>query len=156
MPEVNASFGGDHVLIHGNVNVGMAVATDDGLTVAVIRNADQLSLRQIATASRDLASRARDNKLTLDELTGSTISVSNMGMLEVDSFAAIINVPNAAMIAVSTAKRVPVATDDDSIEIRWQMNMTGSFDHRVVDGAVGANFMNAVRRFLESPTRLLG
>jgi len=156
MPEVNASFGGDHVLIHGNVNVGMAVATDDGLTVAVIRNADQLSLRQVATASRELASRARDNKLTLDELTGSTISVSNMGMLEVDSFAAIINVPNAAMIAVSTAKRVPVATDDDSIEIRWQMNMTGSFDHRVVDGAVGANFMNAVRRFLESPTRLLG
>lgn len=155
MPEVNASFGGDHIMIHGAVNVGMAVATDDGLTVAVIRNADQMSLRQLAAASRDLAGRARENKLSLDELTGSTVSVSNMGMLQVDNFAAIINGPNAAILAVSTAKRVPVAVDDENIEIRWQMNVTGSFDHRVVDGAIGAQFMNAVRAYLENPTRLL-
>lgn len=155
MPEVNASFGGDHVLIHGEVNVGMAVATDDGLTVAVMRNTDQLSLREVAVASRDLAVKARENKLALSELTGSTISVSNMGMLEVDSFAAIINGPNAAILAVSTAKRVPVAVDDETVEVRWLMNMTGSFDHRVVDGAIGAKFMNSVRGFLEKPTRLL-
>lgn len=156
MPEVNGSFMGDHVLIHGAVNVGMAVAIEDGLTVAVIRNTDQMTLRQVAAATRDLASRARENKLSLDELTGSTISVSNMGMLEVDSFSAIINGPNAAIMAVSTAKRVPVATDEETIEVRWQMNVTGSFDHRVVDGAIGANFMNAVRGYLENPTRLLG
>ena len=155
MPEVNASFGGDHIAIHGAVNVGMAVATDDGLTVAVVRNADRLSLRGIAAESKDLATRARENKLTLDELSGSTISVSNMGMLDVDMFAAIINGPNAAILAVASAQRVPVAVDDESIEVRWQMKVTGSFDHRVVDGAIGAKFMNQVRGYLENPTRLL-
>jgi pyruvate dehydrogenase E2 component (dihydrolipoamide acetyltransferase) len=155
MPEVNASFGGDHVLVHGAVNIGMAVATDEGLTVAVMRNADQLSLRQVAAASRDLAGRARENKLGLDELTGSTISISNMGMLHVDNIAAIINGPNAAILAVSTAQRVPVAVDDETVEVRMQMNVTASFDHRVVDGAIGAKFVNAVRGYLENPTRLL-
>ncbi|MBL8064948.1 MAG: 2-oxo acid dehydrogenase subunit E2 [Chthonomonadaceae bacterium] len=155
MPEVNASFGGDHIAIHGAVNVGMAVATDDGLTVAVVRNADRLSLRGIAAESKDLATRARENKLTLDELSGSTISVSNMGMLDVDMFAAIINGPNAAILAVASAQRVPVAVGDESIEVRWQMKVTGSFDHRVVDGAIGAKFMNQVRGYLENPTRLL-
>ncbi len=155
MPEVNASFGGDHVLLHGDVNVGIAVATDQGLTVAVMHQAQNLTLRQVAVKSRELASRARDNKLSLDELSGSTISISNMGMLEVDNFAAIINGPNAAIIAVSTAKRVPVAMDDETIEVRWQMNVTASFDHRVVDGAVGAKFVNSIRNYLENPTRLL-
>ncbi|MBS1721515.1 MAG: 2-oxo acid dehydrogenase subunit E2 [Armatimonadetes bacterium] len=156
MPEANASFGGDHILIHGGIHVGMAVAVDEGLTVAVMRNANAMTLRQVAAASRDLAGRARENKLTLDELTGSTISISNMGMLGVDNFAAIINGPNAAILAVSTAKRVPVVmNDEDEIEVRWRMNVTGSFDHRVVDGAGGAKFMNIVRRLLESPTHLL-
>ena len=155
MPEVNASFGGDHILVHGAVHVGMAVATEDGLTVAVMRDADTMTLREVAVATKQLAGKARDNKLTLDELTGSTISVSNMGMLEVDNFAAIINGPNAAILAVSTAKRVPVAVDEDTIEVRWQMNVTGSFDHRVIDGAIGAKFVNTVRGFLENPTRLL-
>ena len=155
MPEVNASFGGDHILQHGAVNVGMAVATDEGLTVAVVRNTDHMGLRELSMVTKELAAKARDNKLSLDELTGSTISVSNMGMLEVDSFSAIINGPNAAILAVSTAKRVAVPVDDDDIEIRWQMNVTGSFDHRVVDGAIGAKFMNAVRRYLEAPTNLL-
>ncbi|MBS1713714.1 MAG: 2-oxo acid dehydrogenase subunit E2 [Armatimonadetes bacterium] len=155
MPEVNAVFGGDHVLLKGAVNIGMAVAVDDGLTVAVLRDADTLTLRQVSHASKDLAARARDNKLSLDELSGSTFSISNMGMLGVDNFAAIINGPNAAILAVSTAGRKPVATDDESIEIRWRMNMTGSFDHRVVDGATGAKFMNVVRKFLENPTHLL-
>lgn len=156
MPEVNASFGGDHVLLHGAVNVGMAVAVDDGLTVAVTKNTDQMTLRQVAATTRDLAGKARDNKLSLDELSGSTISVSNMGMLDVDVFAAIINGPNAAILAVSTAKRKPVVVNDnDEVEVRWRMNVTGSFDHRVVDGASGARFMNAVRRLLENPTHLL-
>ncbi|MCW5938944.1 MAG: 2-oxo acid dehydrogenase subunit E2 [Fimbriimonadaceae bacterium] len=155
MPEVNASFGGDHVLVHGGVHIGVAVAVDDGLTVPVLKNADQLSLRQIAQSVRDLAGRARENKLSLDELSGSTFSISNMGMLDVDVFAAIVNTPNAGILAISSARRKPVVTDSDELEVRWRMNITGSFDHRVVDGAIGAKFVNAVRSFLENPTRLL-
>lgn len=155
MPEVNASFGGDHVLQHGGVHIGMAVAVEDGLTVPVIRNADQLTLRQINAASKDLAGRARDNKLKLDEMQGSTFSISNMGMLDVENFAAIINGPNAGIIAVASSRRIPVVNESDELEIRTRMNMTGSFDHRVVDGAVGAKFMNVVRDYLQNPTRLL-
>ncbi len=155
VPAVNGSFAGDHVLLHGAVNIGMAVALDDGLTVPVLRHADQMTLRQIAAASKDLAVRARENRLGLDELSGSTFSVSNMGMLDVDVFAAIINTPNAAILAVSSARRKPVVSGDDELEIRWRMNVTGSFDHRVVDGAVGAQFMGVVRSYLENPSRLL-
>jgi pyruvate dehydrogenase E2 component (dihydrolipoamide acetyltransferase) len=155
VPEVNASFGGDHVVLHGRVHIGIAVAVDEGLTVPVLRDADKMTVREISQAARDLVARARENRLGLDELSGSTFSVSNMGMLEVDVFAAIINIPNAAILAVSSARRKPVVTEGDELDVRWRMNITGSFDHRVVDGAVGAKFMNVVRAFLERPTRLL-
>ncbi len=155
MPVVNSTYQGDHLLQYGTVNVGMAVALDEGLTVPVIKNADNMTLRQISAASRDLATKARDNKLSPDELGGSTFSVSNMGMLDVDEFTAIINAPNAAIVAIGTAKRIPIITEDDEVVAQWTMNITGSFDHRVVDGAVGARFMNKVREYLENPTRLL-
>lgn len=157
MPEINATFGGDHILEYGAVNIGIAAAVDDGLLVPVIKNADQLTCRQISAASKSLVNKARDGKLGLDDMNGSTFSISNMGMLNVDSFCAIINQPNSGIIAIGTAKRVPVVTEDEeaTIEIRWKMNMTGSFDHRVVDGAVGAKFMNVVREYIENPTRLL-
>lgn len=155
MPVVNSTYQGDHLLQYGAVNIGMAVALDDGLTVPVMKNADQMTLRQISAASRTLAGKARENKLGPDELSGSTFSVSNMGMLDVDDFLAIINTPNAAIVAIGTAKRVVVVTEDDEFEARWKMNISGSFDHRVVDGAVGAKFMNVVREYLENPTRLL-
>jgi pyruvate dehydrogenase E2 component (dihydrolipoamide acetyltransferase) len=155
MPEVNATFQGDSVLRHGAVHVGMAVAVPDGLTVPVIKNAHALTLRQIAEESKRLAQKARDNKLTPDELSGSTFSISNMGMLKVDDFVAIINQPNAAILAVSTAKRRAVVVDDDRIVARMRMNVTLSFDHRVVDGAVGARFANVIRDYLQNPTRLL-
>jgi pyruvate dehydrogenase E2 component (dihydrolipoamide acetyltransferase) len=155
MPVVNSSYQGDHVLQHGGVHVGMAVALEDGLTLPVIKHADQLSLRQIAARAKELGAKARDNQLSLDELSGNTFSISNMGMLDVENFAAIIVQPNAGIIAVSSAKKTVVATADDEIEIRLRMKMTGSFDHRVVDGAVGAKFMNLVREYLENPTRLL-
>ena len=157
MPEINATFGGDHILEFGAVNIGIAAAVDDGLLVPVIKNADQLSCRQISAASKSLVTKARDGKLGLDDMNGSTFSISNMGMLNVDSFCAIINQPNSGIIAIGTAKRVPVVSEDEeaAIEIRWKMNMTGSFDHRVVDGAVGAKFMNVVREYIENPTRLL-
>ncbi|MES1227330.1 MAG: dihydrolipoamide acetyltransferase family protein, partial [Armatimonadota bacterium] len=149
MPIVNSTYNGDHLLEHGDVNIGMAVALDDGLTVPVIKFADQLTLRQISSSSRELAKKAHESKLGPDELSGSTFSISNMGMLDVDNFGAIINTPNAGIIAVGTARRrvVPVG-DEDQVEIRRIMNMTGSFDHRVVDGAVGAKFMNVVKDLL--------
>lgn len=157
MPEVNATFTSPTTVTRlGAVNVGIAVAIDDGLTVAVMKNVDQLGLREIAAHSRDLVEKARTNRLSLDELSGSTFSVSNMGMLDVDNFIAIINQPNAGILAISSARKQVVVGEDDELEIRLRMNITGSFDHRVVDGAVGARFMNAVRGYLENPTRLLG
>jgi pyruvate dehydrogenase E2 component (dihydrolipoamide acetyltransferase) len=156
MPQVNASYQEDgSLLIYGGVNIGMAVALEDGLTVPVIKNADALTLRQIGARARELAGLARENRLPLDDLSGSTFSISNMGMLDVENFAAIINEPNSGIIAVGTARRTLVVNDEDEVEVRLRMKMTGSFDHRVVDGAVGANFMNAVRGYLENPTRLL-
>lgn len=156
MPQVNASWqDATTVVQHGAVNIGMAVALEDGLTVPVIHHADQLSVREIGARSRDLASKARENRLPMADLEGSTFSISNMGMLNVENFGAIINEPNAGIIAVATAKKTLVLSEDDEAEVAWVMKMTGSFDHRVVDGAVGANFMNAVREYLENPTRLL-
>ncbi len=90
-----------------------------------------------------------------NEMTGSTFSISNMGMLKVDNFTAIINEPNAAIVAISSAQRKVIVNEEGDLEVRWRMNITGSFDHRVVDGAVGAQFMNVVRDYLENPTRLL-
>lgn len=157
MPEVNATFSSASTVTKlGGVNVGIAVAIEEGLTVAVIRNADQFGIRQLAAKSKDLVKRAKENKLTMDELTGSTFSISNMGMLDIDNFIAIINQPNSAILAISTARKKVVVGDDDEIEIRWRMNITASFDHRVVDGALGAKFVNVVKGYLENPTRLLG
>ena len=155
MPVVNSEFQGQTLHHHGSVNIGIAVAIDEGLTVPVLKNAQNMSLRQMTVAARDLAWKARENKLSLDELTGSTFAISNMGMLNVDNFSAIIIPPNACIVAVSTARKKPVVNEDDELEVRWRMNVTGSFDHRVVDGAIGAKFMNIVRDYLENPTRLL-
>ncbi len=190
MPVVNSSFAGDHIRQHDRVNIGMAVALDDGLTLPVIQDADLLALTQIGPVSKDLAQKAHANRLSLHELSGATFSISNMGMLNVDDFSAIIVQPNAAIVAVSTARRVVVPVEDDTppetarsgegrkgersgppnqsepiraapnnpsafLEVRRRMNLTGSFDHRVVDGAVGAKFMNLLRDYLQNPTRLL-
>ena len=155
MPNVNSVYGGDKVTLLGGVNVGMAVALEDGLTVPVIHNADQLSLRSISSKAKDLAKKARDGKLGLDELSGSTFAVSNMGMLDVDNFLEIINQPNGAIIAIASVRKKVVATDDDQVEIRSRMNITASFDHRTLDGAVGAKFTNLVKNYLENPSRLL-
>ncbi len=156
MPEVNASFTGPQTILeHGAVNIGIAVAISEGLTVAVIHSADQLPLRAISAKSKDLVAKAKENRLSLDELQGATFSISNMGMLDIDNFAAIISEPNSGIVAISTARKKVVVGDGDEIEIRWRMNVTASFDHRVVDGAVGAKFINVVKGYLENPTRLL-
>jgi len=155
MPEINAVFQGASLLLHGSVNIGIAVAIADGLTVPVIKNAQALSLRQLSVRAKELARKAKDNKLSMDELTGSTFSISNMGMLDVDNFLAIVNQPNSAILAIASVRKKVVATDDDQVEIRSRMNITCSFDHRVIDGAVGAKFINVVRAYLENPTRLI-
>lgn len=155
MPVVNSTYKGDHLLQFGNVNIGVAAAIDDGLLVPVIHGAQNMTLRQLGEESKRLVSKAREGKLSPNEMQGSTFSISNMGMLNVDVFAAIINEPNAAIIAISSAQKKAIVNEDDELEIRWRMNITGSFDHRVVDGAVGAQFMNVVRNYLENPTKLL-
>jgi len=156
MPEINAAFTSPTTVTrYAGVNVGMAVAVPDGLTVPVIKNADVLTLREIGAKSRELAKKARDNKLNLDELSGSTFSISNMGMLDVDNFLAIVNQPNSAILAIASVRKKVVADENDEIEVRSRMNITCSFDHRTIDGAIGAKFINAVRAYLENPTRLI-
>lgn len=154
MPEANASLTDQGILQHGSVHIGMAVAIADGLVVPVIKNADGLSLRELSAKAKELAGKAREGKLLPDEMQGSTFSISNMGMLDVDNFVAIINQPNAAIVAIGSARRKVVVGEGDAIEIRSRMNITGSFDHRVLDGAMGAKFMNILKSYLENPTRL--
>ena len=155
MPEINSVFQGTTLLQFGAVNVGIAVAIADGLTVPVIKNAQSLSLRQLSVKAKEVAKKAKDNKLGMDELTGSTFAISNMGMLDVDNFIAIVNQPNSAILAIASVRKKVVATEDDQVEIRSRMNITCSFDHRVVDGAIGARFINVIKSYLENPTRLL-
>jgi pyruvate dehydrogenase E2 component (dihydrolipoamide acetyltransferase) len=155
MPQVNSVYQGQTLIQHGAVHIGMAVALEDGLTVPVLKDVQSMSLRQISQKARELAGKARENKLHPDELSGSTFSISNMGMLDVDDFIAIINQPNAGILAVSSVRKQVVVGEDDELEVRRRMNITGSFDHRIVDGAVGARFMNTVKGYLENPTRLL-
>jgi pyruvate dehydrogenase E2 component (dihydrolipoamide acetyltransferase) len=155
MPQVNSVFQGDHLLQHGGVHIGIAVALEDGLTVPVVKNANLKPIRQLSAEVKDLAFKAKSNKLSMDELTGSTFSISNMGMLDVDTFLAIVNQPNAAIVAIASVRKKVVVGDDDEVEIRHRMNITGSFDHRVADGAVGARFINLIKGYLENPTRLL-
>ncbi len=156
MPEINASLNGtDSVTQFGAVNVGIAVALADGLTVPVVKNADRLSLREISANAKELAKKARDGKASMDDLSGSTFAVSNMGMLDVDNFIAIVNQPNAAIVAIASVRKKAVVLEGGEIVARSRMNLTGSFDHRIADGAGGAKFVNLIKGYLENPTRLL-
>ncbi|HWP31736.1 MAG TPA: dihydrolipoamide acetyltransferase family protein [Fimbriimonadales bacterium] len=158
MPHINATYDGDYMHIHGEINIGVATAVPDGLTLPVLKNVERKSLREIALEVRDLVNRARENRLKPDELVGSTFAISNMGMFNVENFAAIINPPNGAIVAIATARRIPVVRETEEgeeLEIRTRMKITGSFDHRIIDGAVGAEFMGVLREYLESPIRLI-
>jgi len=152
-PTVNASWGGDRIVTHGEVHVGVAVAIPDGLIVPVVRNADRKSILDIAREVKDLAGRARDRKLKPEEFMGSTFSVSNLGMMDVSEFTAIINPPESAILAVGAVRQVPVVADGH-IEVGHRMRVTMSSDHRVIDGALAAQFLGEVRRLLENPVSL--
>jgi pyruvate dehydrogenase E2 component (dihydrolipoamide acetyltransferase) len=149
-PEVNAHWMGDRVRYFNRVHIGMAVAVEDGLITPVIFDADMKGLRQIADESRALAERARARRLTPSEYTGSTFSVSNLGMFGIEQFTAIINPPEAGILAVGAMEPRPVVVDG-SVIVRRRMRVTMSCDHRVVDGATGARFLQTLRRLIENP-----
>lgn len=153
-PECNAWWQGDHIRYFNEVHLGMAVAIEDGLITPVLRNAHRKSLREIALEARDLAERARARKLKPEEYTGSTFSVSNLGMLGIDEFTAVINPPEAGIIAVGAITQQPVV-HDGSVVVRRRMRLTMSCDHRVIDGATGARFLQTVKRMLENPLALV-
>jgi pyruvate dehydrogenase E2 component (dihydrolipoamide acetyltransferase) len=153
IPEANASFGEDAITLHARVDIGMAVAIEDGLVTPVIRDADKKTLGQIGNEAKELATRARDRKLKPEEMTGGTFSVSNLGMLGINHFAAIINPPEAAILAVGKVRKEPVVKGD-KIVIGQRMALTLSCDHRAVDGAVGAKLMQAIVAILERPITL--
>ncbi len=157
-PNLNASFAGDKVVRHGAVNIGVAVAVEGGLLTVVCKDADARSLRQIAAEVKRMAAAARQGKVRPEDIEGSTFSISNLGMFDVENFAAIINPPEAAILAVGSARQVPVVVERDgnpAIEIGWRMKATISVDHRVSDGAEAAQFMQALAVYLEEPVRLL-
>lgn len=153
-PKVNASFAGDSIVQYGSVNLSVAIAVEDGLVTPVIRNAETLSLAQISSAVKDLASRARDKKLKPDEYAGGTITVSNLGSYGIEQFCAIVNPPQAAILAIGAIIKKPIVNGDE-IEIGNRMSITLSGDHRVVDGAVAAEYMSELRKLLEAPALLL-
>ena len=153
-PEVNAHWLGDRIREHYRVHLGMAVATDDGLIVPVIFDADQKRLSEISREAKELAKLARERKLKPEQYTGSTFSLSNLGMMQIDQFTAIINPPEVAILAVGTAEDQPVVVDGE-LRTRKRVRVTMSCDHRVVDGAVGARFLVTLRRLIENPLMLV-
>lgn len=154
MPEVNSSWAGDKILQRGSVDVGFGVAIDGGLVVPVVRRADQLSLSAIGKSARELIDKAKSRKLTPDEMTGSTFTISNMGMMGVTRFNAIVNPPESAILAVGAIREEPVARGG-KIEVGQRMSLTLSADHRVIDGSAAAGFLGEVRRLLQEPLALV-
>jgi len=153
-PEVNAHWLTDKIRHFNRIHVAMAVAVEDGLITPVLFDADRMSLWEISRKARDLAGRARERKLMPEEYTGSTFSVSNLGMFGIDQFTAIINPPEAGILAIGGVEEKPVVVDGQ-LEVRQRMRVTMSCDHRAVDGATGAKFLQTVRRYIENPLSLI-
>ncbi|MBT7071177.1 MAG: 2-oxo acid dehydrogenase subunit E2 [Anaerolineae bacterium] len=153
-PNLNATLADDKVIQHGAVNVGNAVAVEGGLLTVVCKNADQKSLRQISLDVKTMAAQVRAGKIRPEDIEGSTFSISNLGMYDVEHFVAIINPPETAILALGSAKEVPVV-EDGEIKAGWRMKATISVDHRISDGAEAAQFMQALARVLENPLLLV-
>lgn len=155
VPAVNASFAGDSIIQYANIQLSVAVAVEEGLVTPVIREAQKKSLREISEAVKDLATRARSKKLKPDEYAGGTITVSNLGSYGIESFSAIINPPQSLIISVGAIVKKPVVNAKDEIVVGQRMAIGLSADHRVVDGAVGAQYLAELRKLVESPYLLL-
>jgi pyruvate dehydrogenase E2 component (dihydrolipoamide acetyltransferase) len=154
-PELNVSWGGDRLLVHRRVHVGIAVAVEGGLVVPVVRDADQKRLTQVAREARELIGRARAGGLAAEELAGGTFTVSNLGMFGVDQFTAVINPPEAAILAVGAVQAEPVATAAGGVEVHQVLRLTLSIDHRALDGATGAGFLQQLKQALEHPLQIV-
>ena len=153
-PMMNAMLTDEGILLRDYVNIGVAVAVPGGLIVPNIKNADLMRLEEISACAKELAGKAKDGKLTMDEYKGGTFTVSNLGMFGIDSFTAIINPPEAGILAVGKMEKRPVVRDDE-IVIRQMMTITLSYDHRLIDGASAAEFISKVKEYIENPVLLL-
>ncbi len=153
-PAVNVSWTNEKMIFHGDIHIGVAVAIDDGLVVPVIRNTDQKNLTEIRLEIQDKATRAKERKLNLDEMQGNTFTISNLGMYEIENFTAIINPPDACILAVGSILKKP-AVKADTLVISNRMQLTLSCDHRAVDGATGAKFLQTLKGILENPIAML-
>ena len=155
VPRVNASFDGDAIVQYADIDLGIAVAIEDGLLTPVIRTAQDRSLREISEIVKDLAHRARNKRMKPQEFQGGTFTVSNLGGMGIDSFSAVINPPQGFILAIGRITKTPVIDDGDQIVVGHRMSITMSCDHRVVDGALGAAYLKELRHLLENPTLLL-
>ena len=153
-PQVNTSWTDNTTLFHSHINVGVAVAVDEGLVVPVVKHTDALSLTQIGTSVKDLAGKARNKKIQPAEMSGSTFTVSNLGMFGIESFTSIINQPNSAILSVGAIVEKPVVKNSQ-IVVGNTMKLTLACDHRTVDGAVGAQFLQTLKTYLENPVTML-
>jgi pyruvate dehydrogenase E2 component (dihydrolipoamide acetyltransferase) len=155
VPRVNASFDNDAIVHYADVDLGVAVAIEDGLLTPVIRAAQDKSLREISTLAKDLAHRARNKRMKPEEFQGGTFTVSNLGGLGIDSFSAVINPPQGFILAIGKITKAPVIDDCEQIVVGQCMSITMSCDHRVIDGALGAEYLKELRHLLENPALLL-
>ncbi len=154
-PRVNVSFDGDAIVQYADVDLGIAVAIEDGLLTPVIRAAQNKSLREISEIAKDLAHRARNKRMKPEEFQGGTFTVSNLGGMGINSFSAVINPPQSFILAIGKITKVPVIDDCDQIVVGHRMSLTMSCDHRVIDGALGAEYLKELRHLLENPALLL-
>ncbi|MBS1774252.1 MAG: pyruvate dehydrogenase complex dihydrolipoamide acetyltransferase [Bacteroidetes bacterium] len=153
-PEVNSSWMGDFIRQNHHIHIGSAVAVEEGLIVPVIRFADQKSLSQIAAEAKELADKAKNKKIQPQEFTGNTFTISNLGMMDIDEFTAIINPPDSCILAVGKISPTPVV-ENGQVVVRQLLKLTLSCDHRTVDGAVGARFLQTLKSYLENPVTML-
>ena len=155
VPRVNASFDGDAIVQYADIDLGIAVAIEDGLLTPVIRTAQDRSLREISEIVKDLAHRARNKRMKPEEFQGGTFTVSNLGGMGIDSFSAVINPPQGFILAIGRITKTPVIDDGDQIVVGHRMSITMSCDHRVIDGALGAQYLKELRHLLENPALLM-
>ncbi|MEL7648969.1 MAG: dihydrolipoamide acetyltransferase family protein [Sedimentibacter sp.] len=153
-PKLNASITEDSMILHDKVNIGVAVALEDGLIVPVVKDADRKGLKAITKEAKDLINKARTNTLSPDEMAGATFTISNLGSYDIDGFTPVINLPEAAILGVGRIVKKPIVNENDEIVPASMMVLSLSFDHRVVDGAQAAEFLKAIKGYLEDPDNM--
>jgi len=153
-PIINSSITDDSIIIHDRINVGVAVALDEGLIVPVVRDADRKGLKAIKAETKDLISKARSNTLSPDEMSGATFTISNLGGYDIDGFTPVINLPECCILGVGRIVRKPVINENDEIVPASMMVLSLSFDHRIVDGATAAEFLKDIKSYLEDPDNM--